>query len=222
MGSRTEQITIYVTEERKTELEQRANDEDDSLSGVINGMIDTQLQQDAQDAIASETRAEDRLQELINVGTEEMANIAREIRDMNAKYGAYAIANFELMKHDHTDHVRKQALSTGARRIRQDLDVVTQELAADVETGDDPTDAPTASDTPSGDTPETASADDGTASSEPATDTDGSVTEQTESMSAADAMTGGDSTATTSDDEADDSDGEPDLFDQLRRDQDEE
>jgi len=72
MGGRDTQITVYVTDERKAELKQRADEEDTSMSGIINDMIDRQLQQDAQDAIASEARAEERIQELISVGTEQM------------------------------------------------------------------------------------------------------------------------------------------------------
>lgn len=198
MGSRSEQITIYVTEERKTELEQRADDEGDSLSGVINDMIDQQLQQEAQDAIASEARAEERIQELIQVGTEEMTAAAREIREMNAKFGAYAIANFELMKRDRSDHVRKQALSTGAQRIRQDLDVVTDELAVD-----DP-------------------AADGDGVGEPAAGAGAAEESEDVSMSAADAMTGGDDGegpaegTDASKDGEDDAPGRGGLFDRLR------
>lgn len=135
MSGRTSQITIYVTTERKTELEQLADDQDDSVSGVINDMVGRQLQEEAQEAISSETRAEERIQELLSLGVEEMEKTAAEIRDMNAKFGTYAIANFEMLKQSHTDHVRKTALSTGARRIRKDLDTVSGTLA------DDPTTA---------------------------------------------------------------------------------
>ncbi|WP_148416558.1 hypothetical protein [Haloferax sp. KTX1] len=128
MGGRDTQITVYVTDERKAELKQRADEEDTSMSGIINDMIDRQLQQDAQDAIASEARAEERIQELISVGTEQMVETAKEIRDMNAKFGAYTIANFELMKQDRSAHVRQEALDTGARRIRQDLETSIQEV----------------------------------------------------------------------------------------------
>lgn len=216
MGSRTEQVTIYVTEERKTELEQRADDQGDSLSGVINGMIDQQLQQDAQDAIASETRAEERLQELIQVGTEEMTEIAREIRDMNAKFGAYSIANFELMKHDHTDHVRKQALSTGARRIRQDLDAVTDDLAAETASGEDgPADPNTGATQVQNDEPRDSE------SNAPAEDD--STSTQRETMSAAEAMTGGNTEEHQDGDDEDGDDAETEadsggLFDRLRSD----
>ena len=131
MGGRDTQITVYVTDERKAELKQRADEEDTSMSGIINDMIDRQIQQDAQDAIASEARAEERIQELISVGTEQMVETAKEIRDMNAKFGAYTIANFELMKQDRSDHVRKNALDTGARRMRQDLETSIQEVGED-------------------------------------------------------------------------------------------
>jgi len=50
---------------------------------------------------------------------------------MNAKFGAYTIANFELMKQDRSAHVRKDALETGARRIRQDLEMSIQEVGED-------------------------------------------------------------------------------------------
>src|SRR6056297_454333 len=128
MGGRDTQVTVYVTEERKNELEERAAEAETSLSGIINDMLDTQLQREAQEAIASETRAEERIQELLTVGKEEMVETAREIREMNAKFGAYAIANFELMKREQSDHVRKDAHKTGARRIRQDLDTGIDDL----------------------------------------------------------------------------------------------
>ena len=131
MGGRDTQITVYVTDERKAELKQRADEEDTSMSGIINEMIDRQIQQDAQDAIASEARAEERIQELISVGTEQMLETAKEIRDMNVKFGAYTIANFELMKQDRSAHVRKDALETGARRMRQDLETSIQEVGED-------------------------------------------------------------------------------------------
>lgn len=163
MGGRDTQITVYVTDERKAELKQRADEEDTSMSGIINDMIDRQLQQDAQDAIASEARAEERIQELISVGTEQMVETAKEIRDMNAKFGAYTIANFELMKQDRSAHVRKDALDTGARRIRQDLETGIQEVGEDTSateasaetTTQRPTsDAPDSSDTATDDTPD--------------------------------------------------------------------
>jgi len=56
MGGRDTQITVYVTDERKAELKQRADEEDTSMSGIINDMIDRQLSRTPKDAIASEAR----------------------------------------------------------------------------------------------------------------------------------------------------------------------
>ncbi|MDS0280376.1 hypothetical protein NDI85_21555 [Halomicroarcula sp. S1AR25-4] len=197
MGGRDTQITVYVTDERKAELKQRADEEDTSMSGIINDMIDRQLQQDAQDAIASEARAEERIQELISVGTEQMVETAKEIRDMNAKFGAYTIANFELMKQDRSAHVRQEALETGARRIRQDLETGIQEV------GEGPS---------------------STGSAEPATDS--AATQRPTSDEASDSPDAAtddtpddvdETTAAPSDAESDEDDGS-DLFAKLRSD----
>jgi hypothetical protein len=190
MGGRDTQITVYVTDERKAELKQRADEEDTSMSGIINDMIDRQLQQDAQDAIASEARAEERIQELISVGTEQMVETAKEIRDMNAKFGAYTIANFELMKQDRSAHVRKDALDTGARRIRQDLETGIQEVGEDTSATE--------------------------ANAE--TTTDSTTTQRPTSNGAPDTPDDVDETADGSDDAESDEDDGSDLFTKLRSD----
>lgn len=200
MGGRDTQITVYVTDERKTELKQRADEEETSMSGIINDMIDRQLQQDAQDAIASEVRAEERIQELITVGTEQMVETATEIRDMNAKFGAYAIANFELMKQNRSDHVRQQALDTGARRLRQDLDTSIQKL------GEDTSSTAANTETTTGSTTRQSSTYDGEPES-PDTVTDNTPDDGTKTIDDPKDAEGDDD-----DDDADDGD----LFDKLR------
>lgn len=150
---RDNQITLYVSDETKAELEQRAEEEDMSVSPYIDTIIRRYFVMEAEDQIATEVRAEERLEELIALGKDELRDVARDIADMNAKMGAYAAANFELMKTDHPDAMRRDALSTGSRRIRQDVDVVHDELDAAAQTDDSPPQS-TASDgggSPSGD-----------------------------------------------------------------------
>lgn len=173
MGGRSERITVYVTEERKAELEQRADEQDESVSGLINECIDRRFQQEAQEAIASEVRAEERIQELMTLGKEELVETAKEIRDMNAKFGTYAIANFELMKQEHTDYARKEALRTGARRLRQDLDAVAADLSEELDDSDP--ELPTSSETDATATESEQAATE--ASTSPETDAGGSATE---------------------------------------------
>lgn len=120
MTGRSNPITVYVTDERKAHLQRRAEAQDDSISGLVNDMIDRHLQEEAQGSVAAETRAEERIQELITLGVEEITDAAQDLRDLQAKTGAYAIASFELQKRDYSDYVRNEALTTGAKRIHRD------------------------------------------------------------------------------------------------------
>lgn len=131
MSNRPNQLSVYVTDERKAEIEQRANEEDTTISRLVNEMIDRYLQQEAQDAIASEVRAEERLREVITLGTETMRETTTELRELNAKLGIYAVASFELQRRAHSPHVQQEALTTGVERMRQDLDSVIQDLDND-------------------------------------------------------------------------------------------
>jgi hypothetical protein len=131
---RDNKLTFYVEDETKAELEARADDADQSISTYLRDMTLGHLRREAQDELASEVRAEERIQELISTGVERMERTAEQMADMQAKAGVYAAANFELMKTDHKDAQRRDALSTGARRLRQDVDAVHAELDDTAET----------------------------------------------------------------------------------------
>ncbi len=145
MSNRPNQLSVYVTDERKAEIEQRANEEDTTISRLVNEMIDRYLQQEAQDAIASEVRAEERLREVITLGTETMRETTTELRELNARFGAYAAASFELQRRAHSPHIQQEALTTGVERMGQDLDSVIQDLDNDAVSTQ--TDSVSASDT---------------------------------------------------------------------------
>lgn len=149
MSNRPNQLSVYVTDERKAEIEQRAKEEDITISRLVNEMIDRYLQQEAQDAVASEVRAEERLREVITLGTEQMRKTATELREQNARFGAYAIASFELQRRTHSPTVQLEALTTGAERMRQELDTVIQELENDSGTTTPPVDSAPEPDTSS-------------------------------------------------------------------------
>lgn len=128
MTRRDNSLIAYVSEELKTEVKQRAEDADETVSEYLNRIIRRQLQMEAEDAIASESHAEERIQELTQIAVDELREATAEMRDLNAKTGAYAAANFELLKSDYKDATRRDALGTGSRRMRQDLDVVQEDL----------------------------------------------------------------------------------------------
>lgn len=124
-------ISVYLSEETKEELEQRADDADKTVSLYVNDLIHRQFQQDAEDAIASEARAVERIREVTNIAVDEIQQTAAEIRDLQAKSGAYSAANFELLKEDRHDRTRRDALSTGAGRMTDSLDDALADLGGD-------------------------------------------------------------------------------------------
>lgn len=122
MASRDEKVSIYLTKERKNELERQAEHEDVSLSAYINRLLGRQLILDKKDEIAAETHAAEQLQQLIDRGTRQLRDVTDDLREMQAKQGVYAIANFEFLKQQQKEQTINDALSTGARRLRNNVD----------------------------------------------------------------------------------------------------
>lgn len=120
--NRNERITIYVSEEEQKHLENEADAEGETLSSYLYKLIQEQRRREGADRAATETNAEERIEALIAEGTETLEEIAADIRDMNARAGAYSVANFELLKSNYPDARRKEVLETGARRLRYPLE----------------------------------------------------------------------------------------------------
>ena len=152
---RDNKVTVYVSDDTKATLERRAQQEDMDVSPYIDTVLRRYFQMEAEEEIATEVRAAERIEELVALGKDELRELTREIADMNAKMGAYAAANFELQKVQYDDAMRRDALATGAERIRKDVSVVQDELV----NADDPTDtgvtrAETGADGDAGDAPD--------------------------------------------------------------------
>ncbi|MFC4990596.1 hypothetical protein [Saliphagus infecundisoli] len=124
--SRTEPITLYVTEQRKQEIEDRAEREDTTVSSYLNHLIERQLRVEAEDELSAESRATEELQRVIDEGTRQLRDATEDLRELNAKTGVYTIANFELLKQNQKQPAIKDALSTGSLRLREDLDLDTE------------------------------------------------------------------------------------------------
>ena len=136
MAKRDQAINTYVSETTKKEVQERARQADKSVSTYVADLLRREMQREASDNLAAETRAEERLEELIALGKDEMRQTAREIADMHAKTGTYAAANFELLKREYNDTLRRDALSTGSRRLREPLD----ETLTNLDSADEPPD----------------------------------------------------------------------------------
>jgi len=128
MSNRTERVAFYTDPETKRQLEKDADRSDTTLSTHVHGLVEQQLEADTREQRYRELNAEERLESLV-----------ADIKDMQARMGVYAIANFELLKQDHPDTVRQQALSTGSRRLRDpDLPAADRDDSADDTDTDDP------------------------------------------------------------------------------------
>lgn len=74
-------LTTYVSDETKTEIEQRARDEDETVSTYLDRLIRRQLAMEAQEDIASETRAEERIEEVATIAVDEIQQTAERMRE---------------------------------------------------------------------------------------------------------------------------------------------
>lgn len=74
-------LTTYVSDETKAEIEQRARDEDETVSTYLDRLIRRQLAMEAQEDIASETRAEERIREVATVAVDEIQQTTKKMRN---------------------------------------------------------------------------------------------------------------------------------------------
>lgn len=73
-------LTTYVSDETKAEIEQRARDEDETVSTYLDRLIRRELAREAQEDIASETRAEERIREVATVAVDEIEQTTERMR----------------------------------------------------------------------------------------------------------------------------------------------
>jgi hypothetical protein len=98
--ARTEKLTIYISEEKKGELEQRARDADESISGYASKLIDQQLLLLAEEDVSSEQMAEERLRALIAEGKDDLEAVASDIQQTERRRASYEIVNFLILKNE--------------------------------------------------------------------------------------------------------------------------
>lgn len=114
-------LTLHIDPETKRALRERADAEERSMSDLARRAIHDYLEGERAAEIGAQTLVEERIEELVSIGIDELTQTAQQIADMNAKMGVYSVANFELIKQNHPDAMRRDALSTGSRRLRDSL-----------------------------------------------------------------------------------------------------
>ncbi len=129
--SRTNRISVYVSDSDQSRLEREADDAGMSLSGYVMHLVERQWQAQDTEATADQLDVEEKVERIVADARDELLGIARsveqrndDVADMTARAGAYSIANFELHKDefDPPEARKAEALLTGSRRLRDPID----------------------------------------------------------------------------------------------------
>lgn len=116
---RDQQISTYVTDETKSEIDRRAEDENLSVSAYCARLIERGLVRESEDDITSETRARENLERLISEGTDDLSRIARQIQDAEAQWARYSMVNFLILRNttDLSEQEINQLFETAGERF---------------------------------------------------------------------------------------------------------
>lgn len=115
MADRDKKLSVYVTEQRKEEIRRRADSEDMTISSYLNQLIQRQLVAEEQNEISAQTQAVEQLQKTIDQGTRQLRDVATDIKNIQARTGTYAVANFELLKEDYPESRINEATTKGSQ-----------------------------------------------------------------------------------------------------------
>jgi hypothetical protein len=115
-------ISVYVSESEKNHLKSEADDEGETLSSYVYKLAQAERKRRGVEKAATDLSAEERIEALITEAKEDLTEIAEDTKDLNARAGAYSVANFELLKQNYPDARRKEVLRTGSRRLRYPLE----------------------------------------------------------------------------------------------------
>jgi len=118
--ARDREITFYSDEQTLREIDELADEQGTTRSTLVFELVREGLRREREGAVSAETRAAERLQDLLDDGLTDMEDTAQQMQDLNAKTGVYAVAAFELVKQDHGEAAIREALQTGAQRLRDD------------------------------------------------------------------------------------------------------
>ena len=116
--SRDTPITFYVEETEAESLRREADRQDKTLSTHVYDLVTAERDRKTADERLRELNAEERIDGLLA----DVRDLHADMAAMTARAGTYSIANFELLKRDHPDSLRQDALDTGSRWLRTPLE----------------------------------------------------------------------------------------------------
>lgn len=117
--TRDNRISIYINDQTEKEVKRNADEADMAVSAYINKLIQRQLRQERENEVSSQSRAVENIQRQIDEGTRQLRDVADDVKDTNAKTGAYAVAAFDLIEREYSDKVVDNALKRGAATVHE-------------------------------------------------------------------------------------------------------
>ncbi|WP_435362309.1 ribbon-helix-helix protein, CopG family [Haloarchaeobius sp. DFWS5] len=120
MARRDNQINVYLDSDLYREIEARADESGQSRSGYIADVLEAHVQNDLTSEVSHETAVERRIEELVAHATEEVTDATGGLEEAILKTGVYSVAAWELVKGDHGEVARQQAVEAGRRRLREE------------------------------------------------------------------------------------------------------
>lgn len=122
-------ISSYVEDDLNEEIERLAEEADQSKSEFIAETLRNRVHQENIDEVNHETHAERRIEELVGQARDEVTGATDDLQNYLAVIGVHSIGTWELLKEEHGEVARQQALNKGAERLREDF----EQLGIDIE-----------------------------------------------------------------------------------------
>ena len=128
---RDKQVSTYVDSDTKDQLKREAKQQDVPLSTYIRDLIQQARLEDTQEQLARDLNAEERLLEIVAEGKDEIAEMSDQVNQQNqlvanllAKFGAYPIVNFQLLKaaHSPSEATINDWFAESSQRLRNDIE----------------------------------------------------------------------------------------------------
>lgn len=103
-------LTTYCSPAEKEQIRAEVDEQDLSVSEYLWRLIEVQREAENASRFVEQFDAEQRVEQLVADGRDELADVADDVRDLSARGNIYNIALFELLKENYLDakHSRRR------------------------------------------------------------------------------------------------------------------
>ncbi|WP_267644009.1 hypothetical protein [Haloarchaeobius amylolyticus] len=128
MPRRDNQIDVYLDTDLYQEVVARANEANKSKSGYVAEVLEAHVQNDLMTEIGHEAAVERRIEELVAHATDEVTDATNGLEEAILQTGVYSVAAWELVKGNHGEVARQNAMQAGRRRVRDQANQLGSDL----------------------------------------------------------------------------------------------